>query len=1172
MHVRPRTKLLSVLLSALLVVAFVPSTAFAGAPASDGSASSDTLQVSASAAEESGSIESPTDNVSSDDSAASAVDVCEGNFDESDNDDPFAALETEEFAAGGERDEGTTVQGADAATSVASASDDVVAQERKASGAEIGSGNYYLIPAGNSMLSLSSSLGLKSRGITSEQTWRLSYDSNTATISLINSQTSQVLAVNNGKLTSSSAALDDAASWYLKQIRSGVYSIVNNASGMALDVPNGKFFAGAKVSVYKPNGSVAQQWQLVDADSLIQSLDKLAASSVRYEEGSALYISSALNKSKMLDVYGGSRSNGANVQVYASNLTKGQQWKVSYDSKGYATFTNVGSGKVLDVYGGEASSGTNVQQYASNGGRGQKWIIKDAGNGCVTIFSALWPGLVLDIYGGVASNEANVQIYSDNGGANQKWQIASLTDTYNSLDVRAEQSGRVLRDGNVYLFRSSLSYVKVLDVYGGSRSNEANVQLYDSNMTKGQQWRVSYDSIGYATFTNVGSGKVLDVYGGDASSGANVQQYSSNGGRGQKWIVEDVGGGKVRISSALWPELSLDVYGGVAANETNVQIYSDNNGANQQWIPISVNPQVSACRDLGLSGRYYEIVPTQDDSFALDVTGGSTADGANVELYQRNGGLNQLFSFKFVLSEGGLGYYQIINVRSGKALDVSGGNLVPTTNILQWSADTKNANQLFSIKSNSDGSYVFVNKATGLYLDVAAASMKNGANIQGYMQASASSQHFLLKERTDLLTEGIFTITMASSTSKVVDVYASSRSEGANVQLYQSNGSLGQKWQVVKVEANTYTFQSLASGRYLTVDSSGNVCQRSKRTDGSQNWVPFIANGAYSLKNVKYGKVLDVAGGSTSNETNIQVANASGGNSQRFLLDETSVLSKGTYKILLASNTKFAVDVYGCSTSSGANVQLYSNNDSVAQKWDVIPNSDGTFSIANSHSKMALDVYGAQAKDGANVQQYSKNNSAAQKWRVIYNSDGTFRIAFAKDTSFVLTVKGSASNGSNIVISKYTGASTQKFTFETTVYVPPVPSNVLAMMNRAAGYSSGTRYLILVNRAEHLVGVFSGSRGNWTMIYHWSCVVGKPSTPTITGTYRTTGFKRPHLTTDSRAIYCTQINGGYFFHSILVSTSELGNSLSHGCVRLPYDAAYWIYTNVGAGTTVSIYN
>ena len=128
------------------------------------------------------------------------------------------------------------------------------------------------------------------------------------------------------------------------------------------------------------------------------------------------------------------------------------------------------------------------------------------------------------------------------------------------------------------------------------------------------------------------------------------------------------------------------------------------------------------------------------------------------------------------------------------------------------------------------------------------------------------------------------------------------------------------------------------------------------------------------------------------------------------------------------------------------------------------------------------------------------------------------------------------------------------------------------MAIKAQGYSSGTKYLILVDRGKHTVGVFQGSKNNWSLKYSWKCVTGAPGSPTITGTFHTTGGKRGSLSTDSRAIYCTQIWGGYFFHSILASESELGKSLSHGCIRLPYSAAKWIYSNVKGGTTVVIYN
>ena len=128
-----------------------------------------------------------------------------------------------------------------------------------------------------------------------------------------------------------------------------------------------------------------------------------------------------------------------------------------------------------------------------------------------------------------------------------------------------------------------------------------------------------------------------------------------------------------------------------------------------------------------------------------------------------------------------------------------------------------------------------------------------------------------------------------------------------------------------------------------------------------------------------------------------------------------------------------------------------------------------------------------------------------------------------------------------------------------------------AMEKKAQNYSSSTNYLILVNRSTHKVGVFYWRAGYWEMTAYWDCVTGKPSTPTITGSFKTTGGKRSSLSTDSRAKYCTQITGGYFFHTILASNNELGKSLSHGCIRMSYSSAKWIYQHIHAGTRVVIY-
>ena len=166
-------------------------------------------------------------------------------------------------------------------------------------------------------------------------------------------------------------------------------------------------------------------------------------------------------------------------------------------------------------------------------------------------------------------------------------------------------------------------------------------------------------------------------------------------------------------------------------------------------------------------------------------------------------------------------------------------------------------------------------------------------------------------------------------------------------------------------------------------------------------------------------------------------------------------------------------------------------------------------------------------------------------------------------------------NGNGVRLSGTQTIGGYKYTFDkdgrTTTAPITRPYNEYVMEKKAQNYSSSTNYLILVNRGTHKVGVFCKRSGRWEMSAYWDCVTGKPSTPTITGSFKTTGGKRSSLSTDSRAKYCTQITGGYFFHTILASNSELGKSLSHGCIRMSYSSAKWIYQHIKAGTRVVIY-
>ena len=137
------------------------------------------------------------------------------------------------------------------------------------------------------------------------------------------------------------------------------------------------------------------------------------------------------------------------------------------------------------------------------------------------------------------------------------------------------------------------------------------------------------------------------------------------------------------------------------------------------------------------------------------------------------------------------------------------------------------------------------------------------------------------------------------------------------------------------------------------------------------------------------------------------------------------------------------------------------------------------------------------------------------------------------------------------------------------------------MQSVANNQASSTNYIMIVDRATHRVGVFKGRKNNWTNVKYYKCCVGKPSTPTISGTY-TVGSKGKYFDTGTkgRCWYYTQISGNYLFHSVIydrqstpknIIDNSMDAAVSPGCVRLDLDNAKWIYDNIPKNTKIIIY-
>lgn len=421
---------------------------------------------------------------------------------------------------------------------------------------------------------------------TDAQVWRISTDTDGYT-TISHADSGKVLDVSAGKafegakvqLWASNNTL--AQKWIL--IANGVFFKIASAldESFVLDLRWGETSNETPLQLWKDNGTKAQLWSFVTSTTRRQRADIAAEENRSVLEDGTYSLASVLSSDKKIDVDGGSSSNGASVQLWGANGTDAQVWTVAHDSSGYVTLFHAASGKALDVISAQAVSGARLQLWTSNGTRAQKWIAVRRSDDSIKLLSALDSSLAIDVMWGSTSNGAKLWLYDDNGTAAQGWTLNGATTMRMRLDELAKANETALADGE-YGVRSDVLPVIAWDSRDGDVEDGTVVQSYTSNGSGAQLWRVSRDSMGYLTFTNVKSDKVLDVCNGVASAGAKIQLYSLNNTYAQKWIAISCGN-SFKIVSGLNENLVIDLPGASVLNSVGLQLYTDNGTAAQLW-------------------------------------------------------------------------------------------------------------------------------------------------------------------------------------------------------------------------------------------------------------------------------------------------------------------------------------------------------------------------------------------------------------------------------------------------------------------------------------------------------------------------------------------------------------------------------------------------------------
>lgn len=449
---------------------------------------------------------------------------------------------------------------------------------------------------------------------------------------------------------------------------------------------------------------------------------------------------------------------------------------------------------------------------------------------------------------------------------------------------------------------------------------------------------------------------------------------------------------------------------------------------------------VSRGGDANLASGYYTLRSGVDKGEILDISGASTSNFGNVQIYSENYSYAQLFYVENL----GNGLYTIANFHSKKVLDVHGAYAYNGQNVWQYTGNGTAAQQWYITDDYGTSAYTVRSAVDPSYvLDVYGGQSNPGTNVQIYNSNGTKAQQWTFEEDSRFsstgVQEGLYTFENGNDRSKVLDVAGGSGSNGGNVQLYTSNQSNAQKFLVQEAEDGYYSITCLNSYRCLDIsggiaENGRNIQQYTGNGTAAQKWRFHLnSDGSYTLISKFAFMGLDVSGGSTANGANVQLYTLNGSGAQKWFMESVSASSlySADYVIRSAGDFDFALNVAGSSRNSGANIELGAVNGSDSENFALEKQDSRYYLIRCLVSDCVLDAYDAGTSNGTNIQQYAENDSAAQLFELVStgDADGSFYI-INKNSGLYLDVSGADySAGTNIHLWRGNGTSAQKFIF-----------------------------------------------------------------------------------------------------------------------------------------------
>ncbi|MBQ9719907.1 MAG: RICIN domain-containing protein, partial [Oscillospiraceae bacterium] len=714
-----------------------------------------------------------------------------------------------------------------------------------------------------------------------------------------------------------------------------------------------------------------QKWKLTEVDPNYDPLDGRVFTLRPMHDS---------NLTARLDVESYSVSNGTKMVLYDKREHESQRWR--FECVGTATkegetvrlyciHSVYAKGKTLDTPGGTTSNNTRAQIWDSGSisNNSNKWIVQDAGSGYYYIIPYNDSTKALACAGAGKTNGTAVTIYDNNGQDDIKWKLEETMAPAELGTYELEVVGA-----------AGMS----LDLQHDNSDNGTWAVLWPSRENEHARWtfiQMGTDSSGdpYYKIVNKSTGKVLDVNGSasDVKEGAYTKQYDYDYGADQLWYLDKAGtddlGDYYYIRNKVSWGYKLATENAKYSDGTYI-VLTDKQEDNAKWRLNTQEQPVS----LGV----YEFGSTNAEwlQMRMDVTGGSTGSGANMQLWHRT---NTVTASVSALPGSG-----VFGVKTDGTGGLSG---LFTEQVSVPSAQTFEIIQRGKAMYNGEITpyYSIQNTHSGLTLDAPDTGKgTNGANIQQWSYDGYADQHWFLEIRGDN------SVVFRNRSNTDLVLASNILSDGGNIRLetYNEGAAGNQRWFLHPIMLQN-------NDKYYV---PGNAA-------AAAVGIPFVQDqdvvydpavgGNYTLtpmhKSGIEGQRMDLSNGSTSSGTSITAVINNGANAQRWKLIPSGVDfhdgdGKMYYRIASKIDNNCVVDVqYSNMPVAGNSIRISTWDGCYDQLYylEEVGGKDDTFYLIargtlSQAKKICLEVSAGAATNGAAIKTATKTEKTYQQWQL----------------------------------------------------------------------------------------------------------------------------------------------------------------------------------------------